>query len=250
MTNKETTMIRISLCFALAACSAATTDNFVNPPPGPPAACTPIADLTGCDQGSVSYSCVGDRPDDGDANLVCSSGTPAAEGAALYCCAPYAQADSECTVDTTIDGCDAMAIGFACTGSVTPSDADPTIACGSALAGADGAQRYCCNTAATIPTCAIDPTVTACTGIAVGYSCAGTDSPFAGNPAFACAPEGAGGYCCIPFAQAAGTCEQDTSGACGADSYGFTCDGTTPDALDPALHCTAGPGALSCCELD
>ena len=187
----------------LAGCQVTTTDNFVNPPPGPPDSCTAIASLPGCDQGSISYSCASDRPDDGDANLVCSNGTPGALGAQLYCCAPFAQYDSACAPDPTLAGCGGVAMGFRCTGEgdppTTPSDADPTIACSAAIADG-GANRYCCNTAAPIATCAVDPSM-ACTGIAVGYSCAGSDAPF--PTGFTCtaqpaAAAGQTGYCCMP----------------------------------------------------
>ncbi len=191
------------LVFATA-CQVTTTDNFANPPPGPPDSCTVIASLTGCDQGSVSYACKSDRPDDGDPNLACSNGTPGAPGTTLYCCAPYAQADSECAPDTALAGCSGVAIGFSCTGggdpSTSPSDADPTIACSAAMQG-DGAKQYCCNTAAPIATCAIDPTI-ACLGIEVGYSCTGSDVPLPSGFACAAQPASVAGqtsYCCAPI---------------------------------------------------
>jgi hypothetical protein len=177
----------------LAGCQVSTTDNFVNPPPGPPESCTVIAAMPGCDQGSVAYSCATDRPDDGDANLVCSDGSPGALGATLFCCVPISQYNTECVPDTMVAGCGGVAVGFDCTGGVTPSDADPTIACSRELGG-DG--EYCCNTAQPIETCAVDPTVT-CTGAAVGYSCAdGSSAPLPSG--FDCVLAGAASYCCAP----------------------------------------------------
>jgi hypothetical protein len=183
--------MRIIVLSLLAACQVTTADNFENPPPGPPASCMAIAAMPGCDQGSLAYSCAGDRPDDGDANLVCSSGTPGALGATLYCCAPISQVDTQCAPDPTISGCGGVALGFQCTGGVTPSDADPTIACSAEL----GGGAYCCNTAQPISTCAVDPSV-ACSGVAVGYSCANGASP--PLPAgFACSAKGTS-FCCAP----------------------------------------------------
>ena len=188
--------MRIFMVLAiLPACQVTTTDDFTNPPPGPPDTCTVIASLDGCDQGSISYACKSDRPDGSDPNLVCSNGTPGAPGTTLYCCAPYAQDASECAPDTTIPGCGSIAIGFRCTGAVSPSDADPTIACSSATTG-----EFCCNTAAPIATCAVDPTV-GCAGIDVGYSCTGADMPL--PTGFTCVAQPASApdqtsYCCAP----------------------------------------------------
>jgi|HubBroStandDraft_6_1064221.scaffolds.fasta_scaffold12275_3 hypothetical protein len=184
--------MRIAILILVASCQVTTTDNFVNPPPGPPATCATVAAMPGCDQGSVAYSCAGDRPDDGDADLVCSNGTPGALGATLYCCAPISQYYTQCIPDTTITNCSGVAIGFACSGGVTPSDADPTIACSAELGG-DG--EYCCNTAQPIETCAVDPSVT-CAGVAVGYSCAdGSTPPLPSG--FACTQNGSE-FCCSP----------------------------------------------------
>ena len=68
--------VALLLALGLAACTSQTDDNFENPPPGPPASCTVDPAVAGCSGGSVGYVCAGDRPDDGDTNLVCSDGTP------------------------------------------------------------------------------------------------------------------------------------------------------------------------------
>src|SRR5580692_14170 len=155
---------------ALVACRANTSDNFINPPPGVPATCMEIATLPGCNHGSISYSCTSDRPDDvgsdagkGDtAQLVCSDGSPGAGSAMLYCCIPFSQLFADCTVDTTIPGCDATSVGFACGSQIAPSNADGTIACSGALAGSGSATDYCCNTAETPPECTSGGSATAC----------------------------------------------------------------------------------------
>lgn len=198
---------------ALAACSSSTTDNFTNPPPGPPATCAQIASLPGCDNGSLSFACgSADRPDGTyvdpdtgvtqiDTNLVCSNGTPGAGSSTLYCCAPFAQSDTDCVPDEAIADCGGTAMGFACTADgVMPTDADPTIACSAAVTGGSDAPRYCCNTAAIPPTCAADTGVT-CTGGAVGYACLTGASPLDAGAPLTCigaAAPGSGntGFCC------------------------------------------------------
>jgi hypothetical protein len=174
----------------ICSCQVTTQDNFANPPPGPPATCAQIAAIPGCDQGSIAYSCSNDRPDDGDPNLICSGGTPGALGAVLYCCAPFSQASTDCAPDTGIVGCGGVGIGFNCP-NISPSDADPTIACSAANNG-----EYCCNTAQPIETCAVDPSVT-CSGFGVGYSCADAATPPLPN-GFVCTQAGSASYCCSP----------------------------------------------------
>ncbi len=188
------------LAIGLSACTVSTEDNFPNPPPGPPASCTTIAAIDGCSGGSISYSCTGDRPDDGDANLVCSAGTPAAAGATLYCCAPYGQFYSECTVSTSVPGCVGSSLGFACSGETAPDEADPSLTCGKGAA-SDGKKTYCCTSAAIPPTCAPDPRVSDCAGTAIGFSCVGTAAPDETNASLSCV-QGAPGtgdattFCC------------------------------------------------------
>jgi hypothetical protein len=186
--------------FAVSACTVHTEDNFTNPPPGPPASCTTVAALDGCSGGSVSYTCTGDRPDDGDTSLVCSKGTPGASGTTLYCCAPYGQPYSECTVNTTIAGCNGYSIGFACSGETAPDQADSALTCSPGEA--SGAEKtYCCTSTPVAPTCAPDPSVPGCSGVAIGYSCVGAASPDPTNTSLTCGTgtPGMGGttrFCC------------------------------------------------------
>ncbi len=193
--------MRSSIFVALAvvaACQETTTDNFINPPPGVPATCSAIAELPGCDQGSISYSCTSDRPDDvgsdagkGDtAQLVCSDGSPGAGSAMLYCCIPISQYYTECAPDPTIAGCVDSSVGFSCQGNVAPTDADPTIACSAGQPGSNGMVQYCCNTTALPATCAPTGAASTCASSAVGYTCAGSASPLDGGAPFTCAKAG------------------------------------------------------------
>ncbi|HTR53811.1 MAG TPA: hypothetical protein VMJ10_24120 [Kofleriaceae bacterium] len=243
------------IVFALAAlvaagCQQATTDNFQNPPPGVPETCTQIASLPGCGNGSISYGCTSDRPDDvmgasGDSQqLACSAGTPGPNATTQYCCAPFSTYFAGCAVDTTIAGCGATSIGFDC-GDTAPSDADPTIACSASL----GAGKYCCNTAELSPSCAVESSLAACSGVEVGYNCVDGASPSDGDPSLACTSAGGGDYCCLPFAQATTTCVE-APGVCAPGAFGFTCaPGQSPDALDPVLACGPGGGGAVCCTL-
>jgi hypothetical protein len=201
-------------CF-VTACTAATQDNFQNPPAGPPASCSLAPAMTGCTAGAVAYSCAGGRPDDGDGAIVCDDGTPgdggADAGSTLYCCAPYAQWATECTPRTTIAGCGAQSIGFSCAGGTAPDEADTAIVCSGAIESAEGAHDYCCvpfDQANAVCRCAsFDPTSklcglspTGCAGSAVAFACAAGHTPSEINPLLGCAqPDGGGAgntFCC------------------------------------------------------
>lgn len=265
------TILIAMLPLGLWACQSQTNDNFVNPPPGPPATCTVDTSVEGCSGGSVGYACSGDRPDDGDTNLVCSRGTPGAAGVTLYCCAPYGQYWSDCTVDTGIAGCVGDAFGFSCSGAssvsgdpaiptpdpTSPADADATLACSASMpSGAD--LLYCCTSAIVPPTCAVDATAS-CTGVGIGYACVGGDSPDRSVASLACTagPQGAAESqrCCIPFAQSPDGCQvAAVESGCADDAYAFSCAGAvTPEQVNPALACDAGTssgGTRSfCCQL-
>jgi hypothetical protein len=183
------------LTFGVSACTSSTPDNFQNPPAGPPMSCTTNPAVVGCTGGSVGYTCAGDRPDDGDTNLVCNDGTPGAAGMTIYCCAPYGQYWSDCTVDTSIAGCVGDSFGFKCSGPESPAEADTTLACSAGTASGKG-TLYCCNSAVLPPTCAADPAVTGCEGATIGYSCAGAATPSLLDPALACSASASGGFCC------------------------------------------------------
>nr|HEX4316188.1 hypothetical protein [Kofleriaceae bacterium] len=200
-------MRKILFVVALAACQDTTVDNFINPPPGVPDTCAPIADLPGCDQGSISYTCSADRPDDvgsdagkGDtAQLACSTGTAGANGATLFCCLPLSQYHSDCA-PVAITGCGQTSVGLRCH-ATAPPDIDPSFACSAPTVNSDGTSDYCCNTADVPPECAVDATVT-CSGLGVGYTCAGSATPADGDPTLTCGAgtNGSGGlgYCCQP----------------------------------------------------
>jgi hypothetical protein len=197
---------------AVAGCTTGTQDNFTNPPPGPPSSCAPVPALAGCTEGSLSFSCSLDRPDDGDTNLVCDQGTPGiggdGGGSTLFCCAPYGQWASECTPRAPVPGCGAESIGFSCSGATSPDQVDTSLVCSSALSGDAGTRDYCCisfNQSAGICRCAsfdqgsgmCGVAQTGCGGSSIGFTCATGHAPSEVNPLLECAvPDGGGSYCC------------------------------------------------------
>ncbi len=198
----------------LVACTAATEDNFTNPLPGPPPSCTQVPALAGCSEGSLSYSCANNRPDDGDTNLVCDQGTPGVdfEGGVptLFCCAPYGQWASECT-PTTVPGCGAESLGFSCSGETSPDQVDTSLVCSQAVPNSSGMNDYCCisfNQSSGVCRCAsFDEVagmcgvaaVVGCSGATIGFTCAVGHAPTEANPLLACSPPDGGSmsaYCC------------------------------------------------------
>jgi hypothetical protein len=187
------------------ACTAQTSDDFENPPPGPPASCAAAPSVTGCEGGSVGYTCAGDRPDHGDTNLVCDDGAPGAAGATIYCCAPYGQYWSDCTVDTAVEGCVGESFGFRCSGPESPGEADATLAC-SAGTKSGGDTLYCCNSLTLPPTCTAcvndDGSACAgCDGAAIPYTCAAGTRPSDLDPRLVCTPGPSGLSCCALAAE-------------------------------------------------
>jgi hypothetical protein len=213
--NRESLVGRVSFAclFSLAGCTATTTDNFTNPPPGPPPTCGQVSALAGCVGGARSYSCTSGRPDDGDTNLVCDLGAPGiverADGGSetvLYCCTVYGQWASECTT-AAVAGCGTQSIGLSCAGESSPDEVDPFLVCSAALAGSDGTTDYCC--APFDPSSAVcrcgsfdedaglcgGAVATGCSGAAISFACAGAHTPAEVNPLLHCDGDG-GVYCC------------------------------------------------------
>jgi hypothetical protein len=199
--------ILVAGLFGLAGCTTSTTDNFTNPPPGPPSTCKQISALAGCAAGGASYVCTSDRPDDGDTDLVCDRGLPGLGGATSYCCAYYGQWASDCA-PASVAGCGAESIGFSCTGETTPDESDPYLACSGALAPGDAgaAVDYCCvlfDPSSALCECAsfdddaglcgVAESATGCAGAAIGLACVPGHTPTEVNPRLDCAAHGADG---------------------------------------------------------
>lgn len=203
--------IALAALVGLAGCTPQVENDLLNPPPAPPSACTAIDTLVGCSAGAVAYACAGDRPDDGDIDLVCDDGVPgpiagdSGGATTLYCCARYGQLASECVPATSVPGCGAESLGFSCTGEVSPDQVDPSIVCSGAVAGDAGAREYCCvpfDPAAGVCRCSTFDAdagacgttgVGPCTSAGVGFDCAAGHSPSEIDPLLACEGASAGG---------------------------------------------------------
>jgi hypothetical protein len=95
-----------------------------------------------CEAGASGYSCTGsDTPAQSDGSLVCSTGT-AGSGDTRYCCVAWTSAS--CGQDASVQGCAYPSVGFACSGSSSPSQIDTSLTCSDPTAGANGETLYCC----------------------------------------------------------------------------------------------------------
>jgi hypothetical protein len=160
---------------------------------------------------------------------------------------------SSCTVDTTVT-C-SQGTGWSCTSSDTPDETNPLV-CSTGTAD-NGKTDYCCVPDTGVSTtCSQDSSVTGCQE-GTGFSCTGTDAPDQNDTSLVCstgtADTGKTDYCCIPYAQSASTCQQDSTVMCDA-GLGFSCAGTdTPTSVDSTLTCSTptavdGGAMLFCCE--
>ena len=167
--------------------------------------CAQDTTVQGCAAASYGFSCTGsDTPDQDQAGLVCSTGTPASNGATLYCCGYTAGVDAgtdagtTCMQDPTVT-CTGSAQGWSCTGSDTPDQDQTGLVCSTGTAGS-GNTAYCC-IPFTSTTCMQDSTVQGCQSGSYGFSCTGTDSPSQSDSSLTCSTgtAGTGGetlYCC------------------------------------------------------
>jgi hypothetical protein len=95
-----------------------------------------------CDAGSDGYSCdSGAAIATDDPNYICSDPTQMSDGSSGYCCITNFSGGT-CTQDDSVTGgCAYPSIGFTCTGSDSPSDADSSLTC--SVPGGNGMQ-FCC----------------------------------------------------------------------------------------------------------
>jgi hypothetical protein len=211
-----------------------------------------------CTNNSVGYSCQGDvTPQQNDVTLNCGAGVTEPNGETGFCCA--GPTDGACTIDNSA-GCTNGSTGYSCAGAESPTDADPTQACGAGVGDNNGNTLYCCYTTPASTSCAPDATVAGCGGGSYGFSCTSTDTPTDANAALNCsAPltedNGVSLYCCVGFAPGTSSCMPDSSVVgCSGSSFGFSCTSTdTPDQTQTSLTCsdpTSGPDneMLYCCS--
>ena len=203
--------------------------------------------ISTCGGSSFGFSCTGGAQPDQGGSLVCSAGVGGNNGDTLYCCTSYvaSSSTSTCTQDTTVQ-CGPSVIGFSCTGSDTPDQANASLACSSGTSTSAG-SLFCCQTGApgpgtTTPSCGLDGSVS-CPSPSAGYTCTGGDTPTRTNAPLACGQgtagaSGAMSFCCNTVSTTTSVCNADPSVSCTAPSSGTTCTGSaTPD---PSLSCGTG----------
>jgi hypothetical protein len=156
-----------------------------------------------CASPATGYSCSGSAtPPQSDSSLDCGQPTTGSNGETAYCCnQAIAPAPGTCMQDPAVTGCTGSTVGYSCTGTATPADADASLTCSAPAAGS-GATDYCCsNGAAPPPMCSADAAVTGCPGISTGYTCTGGASPETATLLCGMAMSGSGGtmtFCCTP----------------------------------------------------
>jgi hypothetical protein len=134
----------LATCLGLAGLGGCTSTTTVTPPAGSDTSCQPDTSVDGCSGGASGFSCGnGLSPDQTDSSLICSDGVAGSDGFTLYCCVQFTSQTS-CAPDSSVAGCDPSSIGFSCTGSDTPDEADSSLNCSDATQGNGGELLYCC----------------------------------------------------------------------------------------------------------
>lgn len=167
-----------------------------------------------------------------------------------------------CSGDPSVH-CSGSAQGFTCTGDAPPPSSQDTF-CSAAVAGADDATSYCCETQPSGPAadagpgetldggtiangCIADATVVCAGPQAQGYSCSGTSAPGLGQDLACSIPQASGAledYCCFDGSDfSSSSCASaDLEGVCSPGAYAFRCDDPfgDPTSLNEYLTCTDG----------
>jgi hypothetical protein len=214
--------------------------------------CGPDATVTGCVAPSIGFSCTsGNRPEQSDSSLRCSSSTRGSAGSKLYCCDTAGTEPAACARDANV-ACTAGATGYTCpSGAPAPASLD----CGAGVAESDGATGYCCTAGTTgSSTCGPNSAI-ACVSGATGYSCTGTDAPWQASSSLVCEPAaatGATGYCCVTSGN---SCVQAPAAMdCPFASTGVACLGAdTAMGANSSLLCAADQGGGAgefCCAMN
>ncbi|HLK37703.1 MAG TPA: hypothetical protein VKU41_13175 [Polyangiaceae bacterium] len=123
---------------SLYCCSSSSTINDAG-------ICAPSSAAT-CTGGATGYACTGtNTPTTANPSLSCGSGTPGGSST-LYCCATPADAGT-CAQDTSgAANCSGGAVGYACSGSLTPSSLNSMLSCGGGTPWTGGQTLFCCQT--------------------------------------------------------------------------------------------------------
>jgi hypothetical protein len=132
-----------ALCIVAVSLAGCTATTETTPAPPAAAGCAPDSTVDSCSGGASGFSCGnGDTPEQTDSSLVCSDGTQASDGFVLYCCVQFTS--TTCSPDSNVTSCEGSSIGFSCTGSDTPDEADSSLNCSQPTPGTSGELTYCC----------------------------------------------------------------------------------------------------------
>lgn len=107
--------------------------------------CAPDSTLA-CDAGSDGVTCASsaDNPEADFPGYICSAPSPQSDGSIGYCCAT-GFTGSTCAQDDSVAGCAYPSVGFSCTGSDTPDQADSSLICSDPTIDPNtGDSLYCC----------------------------------------------------------------------------------------------------------
>lgn len=163
--------------------------------------CSTDPSITSCGAAATPYTCSGNvTPNSLDPSQNCGSGVPGPNGTFSYCCSSTLPISSACTVDTSLTSCGNVSTGYRCTGTVIPTDTDPTLVCGDGVDGGNGDEAYCC-IQFTSTTCSPDPDVVGCTDSSYGFSCTSSATPDQEDASLTCSDPLPGQtgktlYCC------------------------------------------------------
>jgi hypothetical protein len=99
-------------------------------------------DSLGCADSATGISCPGGTVPDDSAGI-CSDPTTNSDGTDGFCCITIA--DTGCSQDDSVTGCEYPSFGFSCTsGSPDPSTEDSSLNCSQPTSDPDGNDDYCC----------------------------------------------------------------------------------------------------------
>jgi hypothetical protein len=99
-------------------------------------------DSLGCADSATGISCPGGTTPDDTAGI-CSDPTTNSDGTDGFCCITIA--DTGCSQDDSVTGCEYPSFGFSCTGgSPDPSSEDSSLNCSTPTSDPNGNDDYCC----------------------------------------------------------------------------------------------------------
>ena len=210
--------------------------------------CAPGPMVTACPAGTTGYSCTGSStPLENNPSLSCGSGASGSAVTTLYCCTSAAGVDAGGSCSPVAGSGCANSTEYTCTGSVTPVQSNPSLACGPGIVGTGGATLYCC-------------------GSSVGAVEAGSSDAGSTDAGSTDAGSTDAGACAVGANTGSAACDQClTAQCCNAliacdtpDSTGVNDAGASAceQLLGCILDCVAGnadagvaPGTLSQCQM-